>query len=154
MAAGAVKVGFAAMAEGAVAVEAGVDGPGGDAPEESGWAVGAEVIGLAVVGLGQEGDAITEVVEEAGDEGDAEGRVVDIGIGGDEDDVGAVPVAAADLIGGGGEKGTGREIRWARPGRAMALLFVITHVLYFIRLLQNKFLKIAKKHQCCIARRN
>ena len=104
IAAGGVGVFAAAFSGSGVVIDHGVHAAGGDAEEEP-W--GAEFFEVAEVvapiGLGDDGDLEAFGFEETADDGGAEGRVVDVGVAGDDDDIEFVPAACEDFVAGGGE---------------------------------------------------
>jgi hypothetical protein len=87
-----------------VGIEARVDAAGGDAPKEARAAHRTERLDTAPVGLGQDGNAKAVVGEPTSDEGHAEGRVIDIGVAGNEDDIGRAPAEGVDIGPADGQK--------------------------------------------------
>ena len=102
--AGGVGVVVTQLAERGVVGEHGVEGAGSDAREEARAAEGGDVGDGGPAGLRDDADAETVGEEPSAEERDAEGRVVDVGVAGDEKDVERIPAETVHLGAGDGEE--------------------------------------------------
>ena len=100
----AVGVFAAFVAHGSVGVKFGVDAAGGDGPEQSRRADGAEVVGGVPIGLGEDGDFKTVVREPTTDKCGPERRVIHISVRSDEDDVRLLPAEGSYFFACCGQK--------------------------------------------------
>ena len=100
-AAGRIGVVVAQPEVGRVVVDHRVHRSGRDAEEEARRTELGEVAQVVLpVGLGDDGDAVALGLEQAADDRGAEGRVVDVGVAREENDVEVIPSAFADLFDG------------------------------------------------------
>src|SRR5699024_11074267 len=103
-AAGGIYVAVAGLFRHGVVVDHGVDDPGGDEKAEAWAAKALKVLTGMPVRLRQHGHAVTGLFQHAGDDGQPEGGVIDVGVAGDVDKVRRVPAPRAALGQGDGQK--------------------------------------------------
>ena len=104
LAAGGVGVGLPAVVGDGVVVDHGVHVAAGDQKAQTGLAVDVDGSGLAPVGLGDDAHLITGLLQDPGDDGVAEGMVIDVGVADDIDEIALFPAAIDHVLSAKGEK--------------------------------------------------
>ena len=87
-----------------VVVDHGVHVAAADRVEKAWLAHGAPGVGVLPGWLAEQGHLVAFSLEGAAEQGVGEGRVVHVGVAGNEDDVGLVPAQVADLLWGDGQE--------------------------------------------------
>ena len=105
LAAGGVEVLAAALLGHGVVVDHGVHVAGAHEEGQARLAQGGDACGVVPVWLGDDAHLVALGLEQARDDGDAKGGVVDVGVPADVDEVALFPAALEHLCAGSGKKG-------------------------------------------------
>ena len=86
------------LAEGGVVAEEGVHGACADAAEKAWAAHPLEIVRRVPSWLVNDADLVSFAFQETAQQGDAEARMIDVGVSGDEQDVERLPIAAGHFL--------------------------------------------------------